>query len=84
MSVYEEIEARTGRDPSVPAVHVTLRRLQDKGLLASRLGTPSPRGGRPRRYYSATPAGTESLLAFRTMWRGLWRGMELPDPEAPT
>ncbi len=80
-AVYEEIEARSGRDVSLPAVHVTLRRLEAKGLLASDLGEPSARGGRSRRFYQPTADGVRALHDFRTMWRKLWKGVELPDPE---
>lgn len=81
-AVYQEMEATTGRDPSLPAVHVTLRRLEEKGLLTSVVGEPSPLGGRPRRYYRPTPEGVRSLREFRAMWQNVWRGLELPDPEA--
>ena len=81
VAVYEEIEGRTGRDPSVPAVHVTLRRLEVKGLLTSEVGTSSPRGGRPRRYYRPTPAGVARLTDFRDTWRRVWAGLQLPDVE---
>lgn len=81
-AVYEDIEATAGRDASLPAVHVTLRRLEDKGLLASEVGEPSPRGGRPRRFYRPTPEGARALLEFRAMWRRAWNGLEIPDPEA--
>jgi PadR family transcriptional regulator PadR len=81
-AVYQEIARRSGRDPSLPAVHVTLRRLEEKGLLSSEVGEPSSRGGRPRRFYRPTPDGVRSLREFREMWRSVWRGLELPDPEA--
>ena len=78
-AVYQEIADRVDRDVSLPSVHVTLRRLDEKGLLASEVGTPSERGGRPRRYYRATPAGVEALRTFRDTWRKVWRGLELPE-----
>lgn len=81
-AVYREIEERLGRQPSLPAVHVTLRRLEEKGLLTSDVGEPSPRGGRPRRFYRPTPDGVRALRDFRDMWRTAWSGLELPDPEA--
>lgn len=80
-AVYEEIETRSGRDPSLPSVHVTLRRLEEKGLLTSDVGESSPRGGRPRRYYRPTPEGVRTLQEFQEMWRSVWSGLELPDPE---
>ena len=81
VAAYQEIEARAGREVSLPAVHVTLRRLEAKGLLVSEVGDPSPRGGRSQRFYRATPDGVRALQEFRAMWRSLWRGLELPDPE---
>ena len=80
-AVYQEIEARSGRDVSLPAVHVTLRRLEAKGLLTSEVGEPSPRGGRSRRFYRPTPEGVRALQDFRAMWRNVWKGLQLPDPE---
>ena len=81
-AVYREIEERSGREPSLPSVHVTLRRLEEKGLLVSDTGDPSPRGGRPRRYYRPTPAGVRSLRRFQDMWRKVWSGLDLPDPDS--
>jgi PadR family transcriptional regulator, regulatory protein PadR len=77
-AVYAEIEARSGRDPSLPAVHVTLRRLEEKGLLTSDIGDTSSRGGKPRRYYRPTAEGIEALRDFRDMWNRVWSGLELP------
>lgn len=80
-AVYREIESRAGRDASLPGVHVTLRRLEEKGLLASDVGEPSPKGGRPRRFYQATPEGIAALREFQEMWQKVWSGLELPGSE---
>jgi len=80
-AIYEEIEARSGRDVSLPAIHVTLRRLEAKGLLISETAEPSPRGGRSRRFYELTADGARALREFRTMWQNLWKGVDLPDPK---
>ena len=79
--IYEDIEARTGRDPTVPAVHATLRRLERKGLVRSRTGEVSPRGGRPQRHYYPTPEGLEALAEARRVWRSVWSGLDLPETE---
>ena len=79
-AVYQHLEAHSERELSLPAIHITLRRLENKGLLRSELGDPSPRGGRPRRYYRPTPDGIRSLREFRDMWGRVWHGLELPDP----
>jgi DNA-binding PadR family transcriptional regulator len=80
-AVYQMIEGQSAREVSLPAVHVTLRRLEEKGLLRSEVGDPSPRGGRPRRFYQPTPDGVRALEGFQTLWRTVWRNLELPNPE---
>jgi PadR family transcriptional regulator len=81
-AVYKELELRSERGTSLPAIHVTLRRLEEKGLLRSDVMDPSPRGGRPRRFYRPTREGIRALDDFRAMWARVWRGLELPDPES--
>ncbi len=83
-AIYQDLEARSQRALSLPAIHVTLRRLEEKGLLRSELGESSPRGGRPRRFYRATPLGIRTLTEFRDMWGRMWSGLQLPDPETLT
>ena len=59
--VRDEIEARTSRRVSRGAAYITLDRLQDKGLLTSRvLEAPAEAGGRPRRRYRVTAAGRKA------------------------
>ena len=77
-SVTLEIEAQSGREVSVAAVHTTLDRLEHKGLARSRLGEPTPqRGGKRKRHYEVTPAGVRALQhsvrALRKMTKGLER-----------
>jgi PadR family transcriptional regulator PadR len=74
--VVEEIERRTGRAVSRSAVYVTLRRLEQKGLVSSWMSEPTPeRGGKPRRCVKVEPEGVrllrESRFAMDRMWRGL-------------
>jgi DNA-binding PadR family transcriptional regulator len=76
--IVEEIKRRTGRSVSRSAVYVTLRRLEEKGLVSSWMGDPTPeRGGKPRRCVKVEPEGLrllhESRHALDQMWRGLAR-----------
>ena len=49
--IIREIEHRAGRTVSHAAAYLTLRRLEDKGWITSRLGDPTPqRGGRAKRF----------------------------------
>ncbi len=75
-SIIEEIEARTARKVSRGALYVTLDRMEDKGLIASRFGEPTAsRGGRAKRYVKVTRSGLgavrESWDALRAMRYGL-------------
>ena len=63
VSIREAIEENTSRVVSSGAIYTTLGRLEDRGLVTSRVGEPTPgRAGRPRKYYSLEPAGAKALL----------------------
>ena len=68
-AVCAEIEKRSGRGVSVSAVHTTLDRLEQKGLLKSRIGDPTPqRGGKRKRHYEVAAIG---LKALQTSYRSI-------------
>lgn len=74
-AVQREVGERRGRAYAVGAIHTALQRLEDKGLVTSRMGEPLPvRGGRARRYYCPTAAGVAALDEARTAARRLWGG----------
>lgn len=80
VTVHEEILSRTGRDVSIPAVYVTLDRLESKGLARSRMGEPTPEpGGRAKRYFEVTDEGREALEEARSVLESLWEGLELAE-----
>jgi PadR family transcriptional regulator PadR len=75
-TIRREIEQRTGRRLSIGAVYVTLRRLEFKGFVVSRIGEPTPeRGGRRRKHIALLPAGRRAVAqayrAFTMMADGL-------------
>ncbi len=68
-----EFESQTNRSASIGAVHSTLSRLSDKGLLNSKMGEPSTnRGGRRKRIYSVTAYGERILREARDVRLNLW------------
>ena len=76
MAVRREIEDRADRAVSIGAVYATLDRLEEKGLVKSRLGEPSEeRGGRAKKCCTITAAGGKALersqQAVRQMLAGL-------------
>ena len=75
-AVRRDLEARTGREYSVGAIHTTLQRLEDKGLLASRTTAPLPvRGGRSRRLFTITGAGARAIRDAEREATSLWAGV---------
>jgi DNA-binding PadR family transcriptional regulator len=71
--VRREIQRVAHRAVSRGAVYITLDRLEQKGLLTSAQGQPTPeRGGRARRYYRATPVAVATLRRHRASLERLW------------
>lgn len=77
-TIRDEIADRVGRDVSLSAVYTTLDRLENKKMLRSRMGDPTPqRGGRRKRYFAMTAAGERALQAS---WQRLKRAAEGLEP----
>ena len=74
--ISHEIEQRGGREVALGSVYATLERMEDKGLVTSRLGDPTAeRGGRTKRYFRVTAQG---LGAVRETQRALVRRSGVP------
>lgn len=79
VSIRGEIAACSGRDPSPGALYTTLDRLENKGLVTSRTGDPTPeRGGRAKRFYTVTPAGLAAVARAQRVYQKLLKGLKLP------
>ena len=77
VNVRRELERRSGKRVSRGALYTVLERLESKGYLVSRMGSPTPeRGGRPKRFYRVTPGGVRALKSSKDAMVGLWRGLE--------
>lgn len=81
-SIHQEILEATGRDVSIPAVYVTLKRMERKGLVVSSV-EPPPEGGRATRNYRLRPEGEEALARSRALLERLWTGADVPAAEEP-
>jgi DNA-binding PadR family transcriptional regulator len=78
VTLRREIEAHTGRNTTPGALYTTLDRLEQKKLVVSRLGEPTPeRGGRAKRFYSVSPAGLEAVERAQRSYRSLLDGLPL-------
>lgn len=73
-AIVSEMKERTGREANLSAVHVTLYRLEDKGLIKSTMGgATSTRGGRRKRIFKITNAGLAMLRAIKENRLELWK-----------
>jgi len=62
VAVMDEIEKQARRSLNISAVHSVLTRLEDKGLVKSRMSEPTDeRGGRRKRIFLLTAAGKRTL-----------------------
>ena len=79
VTIGAEITACTGREPTAGALYTTLDRLEDKGLVSSRMGDPTPqRGGRAKRFFVLNSKGLAAITRAQQSYRRLLEGCELP------
>ena len=68
VAIRDAIEERTERAVSSGAIYTTLGRLEERGLVSSRLEKPHGGPGRPRKYYDLETAGARALMdAYATV-----------------
>jgi len=74
--IAREIEERSRREVALGSVYAALERLEDKGLVSSRLGDPTAaRGGRAKRFFRVTAQGLRDVRETRRALVNLWRGL---------
>ena len=74
VAVKNEVEKHSGRTVLLGAVHITLYRLQDKGLLTSELGgNTSKRGDRRKRLFQVTRIGMRQLQSSQDVRKSMWQ-----------
>ena len=78
VQVAEHLEELTGRGVSAATTFMVMRRLEQRGLVSSRVESARPDwGGRPRRFYKPRQKAVLPLLrASRRARLSLWRGLE--------
>jgi DNA-binding PadR family transcriptional regulator len=60
--ILERLEKKLGKKVNISAVHVALKRLEDKAFVKSRFGgITHDRGGRRKKFYSITAFGKRML-----------------------
>lgn len=73
VGICDELEKHAGRKVKLGVVHAVLNRLEEKGLVKSKLGeATSVRGGKRKRYYTITNAGRAAVLRAKEVRDQLW------------
>jgi PadR family transcriptional regulator, regulatory protein PadR len=76
VTIAQELEEQTGREVVVASVYARLESLQERGLVTSSLGDPTPeRGGRAKRYFHITGAGIREIRDARRALTNMWKGL---------
>lgn len=79
-AIHAEILDATGRDVSIPAVYVTLSRLEEKGYVVTGVELSGPdRSGRARKTFALTDSAVVELQNARRVQARLWEGLDF-DP----
>ena len=76
VSIMREIVLQTSRPTRLNQVHESLGRLENKGMITSRLGDPTPeRGGRRKRIFTITAYGMQILREIQSVRNNLWSSL---------
>lgn len=74
VAICDELTRHTKRPAKLGVVHAVLNRLEDKGLVKSKLGEATKvRGGKRKRFYSLTIPGKAALVRARESRESLWK-----------
>ena len=78
VAICDELEKNTRRSAKLGVVHAVLNRLEEKGLVKSKLGeATSTRGGKRKRFYTITNGGKAALIKSKELRDELWN--KIPD-----
>ena len=73
VSIQEHLAGKLSKPVNISAVHVALKRMEDKGFVKSRYGgITEERGGRRKRIFQVTVAGSRLLHEVRDVRNNLW------------
>ncbi|MEL7003212.1 MAG: PadR family transcriptional regulator [Bacteroidota bacterium] len=62
VAIMEGLESKLSKSVNISAIHVALKRMEEKGFVKSRFGgITSDRGGRRKKFYVITAFGKEAL-----------------------
>lgn len=74
VSILENLEKELEKNMNISAVHVALKRMEDKGFVKSRFGgITEDRGGRRKKYYVITALGKRMLDEQHELRIGIYK-----------
>ena len=75
-NLQADVEEATGRHISLGSIHMTLGRLEERGLATSGKSAPqASRGGKARRIYQVSAEGRATLEWNRRVMDRMWEGV---------
>ena len=76
IDITHEINTQTNRDVKLNQVHASLQRLEEKGVIVSRMCDPTPeRGGRRKRLFTITAYGQQTLRDIQSVRSQFWNSI---------
>ncbi len=73
VAIKKQILSQTKRKVTLSAVHAVLHRLENKGYLTSEFGeATAERGGKRKKYFTITMAGSKALSMAMETRKDLW------------
>ena len=73
VNITHQIVEQTDRAVRLNQVHASLIRLEEKGMVSSKMGDPTPeRGGRRKRIFKITAFGQQTLNDIKEVRSHLW------------
>ena len=81
VKIQEEVSNRLNRNISRGALHAALIRSEQKGFARAQFGSATAvRGGRRKKYYTASESGREAVARARAIREGLWQSISNLSP----
>ncbi|CAG5000290.1 hypothetical protein DYBT9275_02433 [Dyadobacter sp. CECT 9275] len=73
VSVMREVMEQSGRTARLNQIHSALQRLEEKGMVQSTFGEPTPeRGGKRKKLFTVTAYGQRTLQEIQDVRSGFW------------
>lgn len=74
VNIRDHLIEHTGKEWAFGSIYMTLERLRKKGLVETKIGSPSTeRGGKAIKYYTLTDAGIKVLLDQKRVQDTMWK-----------